>query len=332
MIDSLKCLEPLMLEKAAIRDLIHFHHSINTIYHDIESSYYDSLHREMWDSLQLQYNRLAKKALDKINLPTAKLSLLDIGAGTGLSTEFLLNTELANCIEHITLLDTSSQMLKKAKKRSRQWNKKVDLIHGDVSKAKGHYDIVLMSSVLHHIPDIPQLLNQINEIQQPGDIFMHIHDPNYMALNSTAYMQRCKQYSEFRLNEMKGITLQNVLRKVWNRIKRLSSFQQEEPVISKTNKALRREGIIIKDLTAAEIYSVTDIHVEGLPYAQGKGINLDDIGGVLSNYKLLHSISYAFFGVLESHLDEVYKQKEAQLSTNNDMEGRNMGCIWQKQF
>ena len=86
-------------------------------------------------------------------IPNAE-NLLDIGCGAGNYTLMMLSKiPTLNC----TLLDLSKPMLDKAFERvSKQTNKKVEILQGDVrevSLPENHFDIILAGAVLHHLRD-----------------------------------------------------------------------------------------------------------------------------------------------------------------------------------
>jgi len=100
-----------------------FQEIINVIFHDIESNYYDSIHKDMWESLQEQIELLIEDLFRNDRSFSKNLSLLDIGCGTGLATHILLNSKIGDFVSNITLLDTSRNMLKQAEEKAKKWNK-----------------------------------------------------------------------------------------------------------------------------------------------------------------------------------------------------------------
>ena len=83
-------------------------------------------------------------------------------------------------------------------------------------------------------------------------------------------------------------------------------------------------------MTADEIWSVTDIHVETKNDTVNKGISLDYFKKQLQNFELIKMRSYCFFGVLKSDLLASCKEKESKLIAENQVNGRNISCIWIK--
>ena len=98
------------------------------------------------------------------------------------------------------------------------------------------------------------------------------------------------------------------------------------------NQRLLKEKIIHTDLTEREIWSVTDIHVEGLPFSTNKGITITSLKEMLQNFDLVSVKTYCFFGSLASNLPDVFTQEEKLLFESSDLNGRNIGAIWQKKI
>lgn len=326
MTDIYQSLSPLIEKKALIKDPEKFHSLVNVIFHDYEAEHYDELHREMWESLPQQYELLVNDITPHIT-GRSGLKLLDIGCGTALATELLLKTALGTKISEIHLLDTSPKMLELAQKRSSAWHKQVTTINGDISAINDQYDVIIISSVLHHIPDLADFLQRINRIQKPGSILITIHDPFAGSLESEVYIKRTNEYNNSLITSKRpnGIPLGERIVNKLKRVFRVPTY------MDRINQKLLRENIINEPLNEPELWSITDIHVEGLPYAIGKGISKELLINYLPAYKLLSFRTYAFFGLLYSNLDNVYKKKETELSIKKDMHGRNFCSAWIKE-
>lgn len=304
-----------------------FHHIVNVTFHDIEAQHYDAIHASMWESLQEQIALLADDALAAIGSGKQALKLLDIGCGTGLSTQMLLKTKLGERITDVTLLDTSSKMLAQAKMKSANWNKNVTLHNSDVASLDEKFDVIIVSSVLHHIPDLEQFLNTIDRIQSSGGIFIHLQDPNGDYKDDPEYLARISTYEKENAKpDSKGIAdlVPKSVRKNINRLLGRKTY------IDHVNDNLIACNAIINRMTADEIWSVTDIHVENLPFSTGKGISVKFLTDKLRNYSLVNMRSYGFFGGLKSELSAKYQTMEQKLIEQNDHKGRNVSGVWLK--
>jgi 2-polyprenyl-3-methyl-5-hydroxy-6-metoxy-1,4-benzoquinol methylase len=319
----LSTLEPLIRLKSNTTDPSEFHAIVNVVFHDVEAKHYDQLHTEMWQSLLQQYKLLVND-LQSYLKKGKKLSLLDIGCGTGLATQMLLDEGLNNLISEVHLLDTSSIMLQKAIKRANKWGKTTKTIHGDIGAVTGKYDIIIISSVLHHIPDLESFLNRLNELQPEGGILITIHDPSSEAMQSDIYFNRCQEFNLHREQTKQTLTLAS---RIGNKIKRTLWRQN---YLDKVNAVLLDRKIINQRLTPEELWSITDIHVEGLPYSANDGISKQKLTKSLRTYQLISYRTYDFFGTPNSNLTTSYQEKEQELSLNGDLNGRNFGSVWVK--
>lgn len=317
---------PLIEKKGLVKDPAEFHSLVNIIFHDIEARYYDNIHREMWESLPAQYSLLADDILPHLRGGSA-MTLLDVGCGTGLATQLLLQTSLGKKISNVNLVDTSPKMLEKAVKRSRGWGKSTRAINSTIESLDGKYDLIIISSVLHHIPDLQVFLDNVSRLQESGGILITIQDPNGGVFENTIYKERVREYIDHQNSFKTGKS--SLDKRIVNKIKRVLRMPT---YIDKINNKLIQQGIINEALNEGELWSVTDIHVEDLPYSTGNGISKEMLLRELHMYDLRSYRTYAFFGTLSANLDEQFRQKELLLSGMNDPLGRNFCSAWQKKF
>lgn len=303
-----------------------FQEVINVVFHDIESKHYDALHRDMWGSLLQQFELLAKDTVPHLG-ERRKLSLLDIGCGTGLSSELLLKTELGNHIDRVTLLDTSSKMLEQAESKAKSWGKEIETKNLMLHELEGSYDIILMSSVLHHIPDLSSFLNEINRVQNEQGIFIHLQDPNGDYLNDNIYVERRTEWEKESHNAPKNNVKSIIPKSLKNRINRILG---RKTYIDEINDILLSKNVINKRMTADEIWSVTDIHVEQNPHDENAGISFDFLKRNLKNYSNIGQRSYAFYGQLKSDLSSDFQKREDKHINDHELNGRNLSAVWKK--
>jgi len=95
------------------------------------------------------------------------MSVMDFGAGTGLIT-----LGLVPYVASITAVDTSSEMLRMLDQKLKvQQVRNVRTLHrdiADVSRLPVEFDLIVSSMVLHHIQDVPQVLQQLRSSLRPG--------------------------------------------------------------------------------------------------------------------------------------------------------------------
>lgn len=323
---SYSSLLPLLKKTGSSLTAEAFQARINVVFHDHEASHYDSMHQDMWESLQEQINLLVADWF-AFKIPADHLSLLDIGCGTGLSTQKLLQSLLGTHIDDVTLLDTSSKMLRLAEAKAKTWEKKYSILNADIATVTNQYDVIIVCSVLHHIPELDIFLKQIDRVLKSGGILIHLQDPNGDYLNDATYKQRFDEYNNYTSSHSQK-SLKALLPKQWKHF--INRNLGRKNYIDRINDQLLAEKVISKRMTADEIWSVTDIHVESKLSPENKGISFEFLKNNLNNFSLVKQRSYAFYNVLKSDLPATLQSEEDRLIAQNELNGRNISCIWIK--
>ncbi|MDR5589687.1 class I SAM-dependent methyltransferase [Christiangramia sp. SM2212] len=308
-----------------------FHEKVNIVFHDKESLIYDEIHSDLKNSLQEQVNLLISDLFNYGYSISEKINMLDIGCGTGLSTEYILNSDLKPFIENITMLDSSEKMLDKAKARAKNWNTSTKFQKGYITEVNEKFDLVIICSVLHHIPDLKDFLDQLDQLINPNGILIHLQDPNADYLDDEIYRQRLAVIEKMHIsrNRKKKHIKDFIPKSIRNSLSRLRGRKNYIDLI---NDQLLKEKIITKRMSADEIWSVTDIHVRTKENPFTNGISLNFLKHQLKNFKLVKQRSYGFYGSLKSDLDDDLKKEEEKLIESNEFNGRNLSCIWMKKM
>jgi 2-polyprenyl-3-methyl-5-hydroxy-6-metoxy-1,4-benzoquinol methylase len=324
---QLDCLLPLMRAKGVTISPARFHDIVNVTFHRFESRHYDTVHREMWDVLPAQFELLTNDLLDR-PLPES-LDLLDIGCGTGLSSELLLATPLGKKIAQLDLIDTSAEMLAKCRERAARWPALCRFVEGTVEQAPGaRYDLILTCSVLHHIPDLRGFLRNVRALQAPGGFFIHLQDPNGDCLADPDLLRRS---DALRRTRKKSVSPLRPALRIASRIRRaITGARSNQPknYLAEVNDALLAEGVIKIALTDEEIWSVTDIHESNLPYSTGSGISIRSLREMMPDYELVSARSYSFFGRMMNELPGSMKKEELRLIRERAMNGSKLAAAW----
>lgn len=325
---SYDSLLPLLKKTKSTLTVEKFQERVNIVFHDFEAEHYDRMHSDMWGSLEEQMDLLVDDLFKYQDVKSDKLNLLDIGCGTGLSTQILLHSKLGKHISQITLLDTSSNMLKLAEEKAKTWNKKYKAVNGYLSALDEKFDVIIISSVLHHIPDLDTFLKQVEKALNHKGILIHLQDPNGDFLNDIEYNNRKREYEkELNLLPVKKRISDYLPKKLIKSIKRLLN---RKDYIDLINDKLLAEKTIKRRITADEIWSITDIHVETKNNTWNKGISLQYLKKQLPDFELIKMRSYCFYGLLKIDLIDSYKEKESKLISESQPNGRNISCVWMK--
>jgi SAM-dependent methyltransferase len=278
----------------------------------------------MWESLPAQFQLLIEDCLPHFGNESHNLRMLDIGCGTGLATEMILNTKIGRRIQSIDLLDSSPSMLHRVRERISRRQKPVECHQGylDSLRTDKRFDLIVTSSVLHHVPDLASFLRGVCAIQTAGGVFLHIQDPNGDYLNDAQLQNRMAEQSQRRRPSWTSrFTPPRLARSVFNRI----TGRRGAPLAWKTNRSLLERGILASPLSTNELYSITDIHVQN---GEQEGIRISRMQKWLPDYDCISQRSYGFFGELWSTLPPSLQKIEEQLIADRALNGFHVGAAW----
>lgn len=299
-----------------------FHAAVNETFHFHESQVYDQEHSDMWNSLPREIDLLAGDILEARSDLGTKLTLLDIGCGTGLAWSSILRTDLGDRITSVDVLDSSAPMLEKSKARAASMNLTLTTYLGYIDSLPENksYDVIITSSVLHHVPDLQSFLSQVRMHQAPSDIFIHLQDPNADYQDDPDLKERMALTAHQR--EPQG-GLGSIPGRAMTKLRRMLGIPSLLDYVQRTNDSLLKQEVIRSPMSAAEIYSITDIHVH-----KGGGISFTNMNSWLGDYECISHRSYGFYGVLGSDLEPPMQTKEQELSASRALNGFFLSAAW----
>ena len=141
--------------------------------HQQEAPFYDRMHPEIFNGYEQRQTKSDVLLIQRLagNIP---LSVLDIGCGTGnIALKFLQRDHKVDCV------DLSDEMLNIL----RQKTGAMDNVRFFASDADAYlylspsYDVICLSSVLHHLPDYNQTLVMCFQKLNPGGFLYITHEP-----------------------------------------------------------------------------------------------------------------------------------------------------------
>ncbi|MES2922362.1 MAG: class I SAM-dependent methyltransferase [Verrucomicrobiota bacterium] len=307
-----------------------FQKIVNVVFHDVEAASYDRLHLEMWHSLAPVFGLLADRVA--FHFSSARdIVLTDVGCGTGLATEMLLKEMDCGKFKQLTMVDTSGEMLSRCKDRARGWQVPAEFHCGMIADLPtASTDIVVTSSVLHHIPDIPAFCGEITRILRAGGIFCHLQDPRMESAQDPVLNGNCASLhdhrEELRLKWLQKPRMLRLARSAWIRFTRY----RQDSYLREVNRRLIRSGVVRQALSASEIWSVTDCHIGGLPYSADDGISTDLLKSSLPGFALDKRYTYGFFGELEYNLPNSFREEEKEMFATGSQSGLYLAAVWVK--
>lgn len=126
-------------------------------------------------------------AIPMVDKPAKELSVLDFGAGPGLAAQLI-----APSVKSVMCLDIAEPMVAKCKERAEAAGvRNLEAVVMDFSSAEQlegrTFDIIYISMVLHHMPDIGHWFTEMRKLLAPGGVIA-VYDINATP-ESTALMK-----------------------------------------------------------------------------------------------------------------------------------------------
>ena len=321
--DPLARLLPIMDARGVTLPPRAFHSAVKMAFFSSGAALYDEVSASLWQSLGEQFQRLASDYLSQYPPMSNKMTVLDVGCGTGLSAELLLQTRLGAFIRQVDLLDPSQEMLDICNARESLRAIRHRPIRGDIHDVppRSHYDLIVAGCVLQHISDLPEFLQQVSLRQRPGGVFLHLQDPNGDYLTDSDRLQRVE-----RLARSLRIRPSTLLKRLsggnpWTRRRARAGHMK------RVNDELLRQKVIASRMTDTEIHLIVD-----LPAHDGRGVSIREMQTLLPDYDIVSCRSYAFFGELISDLPPAYQNLERGLISDRAMNGSQVAAVWMKRL
>ena len=137
-------------------------------------------------SLRRLYGRLVKDVYAYAHKHAEVPTVLDLGAGEGSATLPFLESGA-----RVVAVDVSESQLSELRKKCGAFNERLEIRLVDIDgafRSGEHYDVVLMSSCLHHIPDYISVIQSAAEILSPKGQFFSFQDPiRYDTMDRPSY-------------------------------------------------------------------------------------------------------------------------------------------------
>jgi len=153
----------------------------NQVAHDamVEGEYATLAPHLCHESIRNRYAALISRVMAGAMRSGYTPTVLDLGAGDGLTTMPFLALGA-----RVVAVDISRQQLKQLEERCKAYGDRLEVRCADIAEVLrqgGSYDVVVINSVLHHIPDYLGLLEQVPGLLGERGIFFSFQDPMWKA-------------------------------------------------------------------------------------------------------------------------------------------------------
>lgn len=139
------------------------------------SSYIDGAPHVKHAGIRALFHTLAARAVEHARLPGHAPRVLDLGAGDGWATLPFLDMGAA-----VVAVDVSAHQLQQLERwavgRRGSLTTRCDEVSGFVASAGCAFDVVVLCSVLHHIPDYLDVVRRAARSVRAGGVFLSFQD------------------------------------------------------------------------------------------------------------------------------------------------------------
>lgn len=252
---------------------------INRIFYEVEAEDYDLRHPEIMEGDREWWDNAGGKYIKSMS-EEKNISILDVGSGTGFVGDLLI--KYLNKGDSFICYDLSPNMLAKASEKlmNKYPEATYRFLKGDAETLPFEdtsLDVITINAVLHHLPNYPSLLKEIDRVLKREGLLIVAHEHNLGFFKSKLFS-----------------FLATLYKLVGGRMKITDS------ICKKVNVRLKERGLIKANLTKEEVMKLVDFHS---PIEQNE-IFIDRQKGFLpqdilktyfSNYELLELREYSTF-------------------------------------
>lgn len=174
--------------------------SANTAVYDdkLTQSYISGSPHLKYRSMRRLYEQLSERVFEEARKNARVPRVLDLGAGEGSATSVFLGLGA-----NVTAVDVSESQLSALRTKCCHYGDRLHLLQCEIREAlvtNERYDIVLMSSVLHHIPDYIASIKSAIGVLGPTGQFFSFQDPiRYDTLSTFASLMSKGGYLSWRV-------------------------------------------------------------------------------------------------------------------------------------
>lgn len=198
---------------------------------DAAASEYTRTRRQLIPCFDLFYGTATETVASHVGDDECRF--LDLGAGTGLLTRYLLD---AISRAHATLVDLSEAMLDQARKELGDRSSRCSLVSADYTAGlpEGPFDAVVSSLSVHHLEDAEKqkLFSRVYDALEPGGIFVNADQ----AMGETPSAE-----ARFRSEWMRAVTASGISEQALTAAKSRLALDRMSPLSSQL-KWLREAG------------------------------------------------------------------------------------------
>jgi len=308
---------------------------VNRLYHEFEAAGYDISHPEIRTQLTPMWQEMLGVATNRLGTQSQKV--LDFGCGTGFATQQLLSAVSSESINRIICYDLSPTMIEYAQASLKTTHVPINFI-SDKTKLfcePQEFNLLLTNSVLHHLPEKVQFLQQLESILSPDAVWINGHEPSkrfYINPESAVVYDSYLRYKR----------RQRLVPRIINRFRKKLGLEAMISDVHKRSAAYQTAvrsheiGLFAKQPSTNSIVRLVDVWVPHTPADATRGLGFDYIEmqkQLKGKWELVWVRTYSFMGsTYEEKLPPQWKKKAQMLAQKYPLDGGNFCAVWQRTY
>ncbi len=219
----------------------------NRIYYNTIANDYDRKHPEIIKGEKKWWEQASIKHIKPMS-DSRNITVLDIGTGTGFVLKII--SKYIKKKDKIMGCDISTEMIKNI-------NDFTCFVCDaqNIPLENNSIDIITMNSVLHHVPDHLQLINEINRILKPEGLVLLSHEPNKNFFKSSIIRFLVKTYNLFGFGMKIDKSVANIINKKLKEKKIINKDISQQKILElieynsvAEHRSFKNKGFSIKEL------------------------------------------------------------------------------------
>jgi SAM-dependent methyltransferase len=290
---------------------------VNEIFHSFAARRYDQEHPEIHQQLPPIWREMLAELP-----PDRRWNVLDVGGGTGFEANLLLGWR-GQQVDGLTVYDPSAQMMARCRQRLQRFAQVTCHTRIEEALSRGPFNLLLTNSLLHHLPDIQQMLQSLLPQVSEDAVWLAGHEPSSRFFLNRECLELLARYRQVR-RYRRWLAARNYLTQ-------LRGLFAANPLEAAAKMAYQ-QGLFGRRPSSSMIDRLVDFHVlhSGDEVSEGRGLDLLQMKEWFSaDWDLRWSKSYAFLGPYPyTRTPRRWVERARALERRFPEDGANLCMVW----